>query len=209
MKDYAGKYIFPPRPEVKSPPSGLGIYERRGFIAQPKLNGSCCVVITDGQTVKVMGRHNNFLTREIVPKEDLRRLHRGAGWMVLVGEYMNKSQRCSNRKPFTGFVIFDILAINGKHLIGTTFMGRQELLEKHFPYGNSFDEYISNISPSVYRVHNFVSNFDVMFKSIVSVEMYEGFVLKRPDGRLENGLREANNTGWQLKIRKPTRNYRW
>jgi len=39
--------------------------------------------------------------------------------------------------------------------------------------------------------------------------MIEGFVLKKPSGKLESGLREKNNMGWQLKIRKPTKNYQY
>lgn len=208
------KYIYPPRAETKSPPSGLKTYERMGFIAQPKLNGSCGVLFLDGLgTARLMGRHNNDFARVTIDKGDLKSLHRGAGYMVLVGEYMNKSQKDGNKKPFNDvFVIFDIIVYNGKQLIGTTFLERQELIETLYPsygYDKHFDDYIQYVSPSVYRVNNFTTGFDSLFGKIVSTQMYEGFVLKRPDGKLENGLREANNTGWQLKIRKPTKNYKY
>jgi hypothetical protein len=39
--------------------------------------------------------------------------------------------------------------------------------------------------------------------------MYEGLVMKRPTGTLETGMREANNTGWQVKVRKATKNYEY
>lgn len=179
------------------------------FIAQPKLNGSCGVLFLDGMgTARLMGRHNNDFTRVIIPKEHLQALHRGAGWMVLVGEYMNKSQKDSKNKLFNAtFVIFDIIVYNGRHLIGSTFQERQDILDTIYPNREAFDEYISYISPSTYRVNNFLSGFDSLFKNIINTQMYEGFVLKRPSGILENGLREANNTGWQLKIRKPNKNY--
>lgn len=211
MKEYSSfKYIFPPRPEVKSPPSGLGTYERMGYIAQPKLNGSCAVLFVDNRGAKLMGRHNNTFARELIDRGHLQNLQRGPGYTVLVGEFMNKSQKDGNRKLFNGcFVIFDILVHNGKHLIGSSFLERQELLDTLYGEGTSYDEYVNYISPSIYRVKNFKSNFVTLFNKITAVDMYEGFVLKRPNGILENGLRAANNMGWQLKIRKPTKNYKY
>jgi len=37
--------------------------------------------------------------------------------------------------------------------------------------------------------------------------MYEGLVLKRLDGKLENGITESNNIRTQIKCRKSTKNY--
>lgn len=209
MKDYSSfRYIYPPRAEVKSPPSGLATYEKMGYIAQPKLNGSCGVIFIDGQNVKVMGRHSNFLSRELIDKSHFQNLHRGKGFSVIVGEYMNKSQKDSKGKLFNGcFVIFDILVYNGQHLLKSTFIERQILLDKIYGEGTPYDDYINYISPSIYRVNNFTSDFVTLFNKMTKSEMYEGVVLKRPNGILENGLREKNNMGWQLKIRKPTRNY--
>ena len=201
------KYVYPPRAETKSPPSGLSTYERMGFIAQPKLNGSCGVLFLDGLgTARLMGRHNNDFVRISLDKEHLKSLHRGAGYMVLVGEFLNKSKKNSEGKTLEGFVIFDILVLNGRHLINTTFKERQSILDTLYTT-TPYDKWISNISPSTYRVNNFTESFDTLFKEIIKVDVYEGFVLKRPSGKLENGLREANNTGWAIKIRKPTKNY--
>lgn len=212
MKEYGNsfKYIYPPRPEIKSPPSGLPTYERMGYIAQPKLNGSCGVLFLDGKTSRTMGRHNNSLTRELISKDHLTNLYRGSGYTVLVGEYMNKSQKDGKGNLFNGcFVIFDILVYKGRHLLKSTFAERQTLLDEIYGEGKPYDDYISYISPSVYRVNNFTSDFVTLFNKITSIGMYEGFVLKRPNGILENGIREKNNTGWQLKIRKPTKNYKY
>jgi len=211
MKDYdIFKYIFPPRPATKSTPSSLKTYERMGFIAQPKLNGSCGVLFLKSTTeAKLMGRHKNTFARETLSKEDLGTLHRGAGYTVLVGEYMNKSQKDTNKKVFNGYVVFDILVHNGKHLIGSTFQERQDLLDTLYPPQNNFDDFIYQVGPNTYRVKNFVSDFTNKWDTITKTQMYEGWVLKRPDGKLDTGLREANNTGWQLKVRKPTRNYKY
>ena len=207
MKNYdLFKYIFPPRPATVSPASGIPTYERMGYIAQPKLNGSCGVLFMDGSTTRLMGRHNDTFKRMILKESDLKSLYRGTGFLVLVGEYMNKSQRDGKGKPFTGFVVFDILVHNGRHLIGSTFAERQALLDSLY-VSKPHDEFIDSLGNSMYRAKNFTSDLTAKYESAIKIQMYEGFVLKRPDGKLENGFREANNTMWQLKIRKPTRNY--
>lgn len=207
------RYYFPPRPEVKSPQSGLSTYERMGFWGSPKLNGSCSMLYTnsslytDSAHMKFMGRHQDTFAREIIPREDLAALHKGSGWQILVGEYMNKSKKDANGKTFNGcLVLFDILVHKGQYLTGTTYEERQELLEFLFPSSN-YDKWIDQVSKNVYKVKNFKSNFVALYNEIVEIDMYEGWVLKKPTALLEMGLRPLNNTGWQIKIRKSTKNY--
>lgn len=207
------RYYFPPRPEIKSPQNRLPIYEKMGFWGSPKLNGSCSMLYTnsslytDSAHMKFMGRHQNTFAHEIIPKEDLVALHKSSGWQVLVGEYMNKSKKDANGKIFNGYlVLFDILVYNSKYLTGTTYQERQELLETLFP-SFKYDKWIDQVSKNVYKVKNFKSGFVALYNEIIEIDMYEGLVFKRPQGILEMGLREINNTGWQVKIRKPTKNY--
>lgn len=201
------KYLYPPRPETKAPRESLRTFEQMGFIAQPKLNGSCAVLFLDGKCSKIMGRHNNSFTRETINSNHLNSLHRGYGYMVLVGEYLNKSQRDHRGKKLNGFVIFDILVFEGKHLKGTSFIDRQNLLDSLYVSKEQYDKFIDVISPFVFRANNFDTNFENLWKEIIQTEMYEGFVLKRKNGILEYNNRERNNTQWQIKIRKPTKNY--
>jgi len=210
MKNFDSfSYIYPPRPATKVPSTGLNTYENMGFIAQPKLNGSCGVLSTNGIEVKLMNRHKSSFARELINKDHLRQLHRGSGWTVLVGEFMNKSKRDRKGNLFNGvFVIFDILVYNGKHLVGSTFIERQAILDKEYP-SRDYDGFISSVSQNVYRVNNFVSDFGSKWNDIIKTDMYEGWVMKRPSGKLEKGIRENNNTGWQLKCRKPTKNYQY
>jgi hypothetical protein len=60
---------------------------------------------------------------------------------------------------------------------------------------------------NIYKVNNFFGNFTDIYKELIAVDMVEGFVLKRKNGRLEMLTREQNNTGWAVKVRKPTANY--
>jgi hypothetical protein len=112
MKYEKFRYLYPPRPTVKAPPNSIKTYEKMGLWAQPKLNGSCSLLFTNGTDVFFMNRHHEKFSNNHLDKEELKSLHRGTGWLVLVGEYMNKSQRGPDRKIFNlKFVIFDILVL--------------------------------------------------------------------------------------------------
>jgi hypothetical protein len=179
-----------------------------GFIAQPKLNGSCGVLFIGDNKAKLMNRHKaQFARLHKIPTEELIALQKEKGWTVLVGEYMNKSQRGVDRKIFNEkFVIFDIMVHNGEHMIGSSFAERQLLLDTLYPK-KSYDNWIDKISANIFRVKNIDHDIEKAWKKIIEVEMYEGMVFKKPTGKLDIGVREVNNTLWQSKIRKPTKNY--
>lgn len=202
------RYYFPPRPEIKIPPSSIPTYERMGFIAQPKLNGSCSVSFIGSPTdVRFMGRHQDTFSRELIPRSDLGALYCGSGHMAVVGEFMNKSKRDGRNQIFNGcLVLFDILVYNGQYLTGTTVLERQELMDTIFK-STPHDEWMDKISNNVYRVKNFTSGFSDLYREAIKVDMIEGFVLKKPGGILEAGYRPGNNVGWQVKCRKSTKNY--
>ena len=61
--------------------------------------------------------------------------------------------------------------------------------------------------PDIYKVANFDSDFSKIYNDLSKVDMVEGFVLKRKNGKLEMMLREQINTGWAVKVSNPTANY--
>lgn len=207
VKNYSTyKYIYPPRPETKTPPESIKIYEERGFIGQPKLDGSCGVLFTAAHFAKLMTRHKKPFTREVISATEIGG-ERTDKFTVYAGEYMNKSKKGVDKKPLIGFVIFDILVYDGVHLIGKTFVERQEILDRIL-LTEEYDGFINKVKGGeyLYRVKNF-TNLEETYKKIISINMYEGLVMKRPDAKLKPGLRPFNNTGWQVKVRKPTKNY--
>lgn len=201
------KYIFPPRPETVASPDHVKVVEG-SHLAQPKLNGSCAVLATDGKEFHFMNRHKEeFKNKLLIPKEELLGLHRGSGWTYLVGEYLNKSQKGVDGKVFNGkFVVFDILVKDSKWLVGTTFEERQALLGEIYQT-IEHDGWIRKITNYCFVVNTFKSDFVEKWKEIVDIEVYEGMVFKRAQGKLETAFSARNNTGWQLKVRKPTKNY--
>ena len=204
------RYIFPPRPKNAIPDTELSFWDNGSLIAQPKLNGSNCVIFTNGVKTIVMNRHNQRLTNFNISDNEIKDIYRGEGWMILNGEYMNKSKSDENSQVFNHkFVIFDILGFNGEYLVGKTFEERIQLLDEIYGQVDSEKEYLFKVTENVYRVKSYLVNFKDIFDNLTPIDMIEGLVMKRKNARLELGTSENNNTKSQLKCRKATRNYKY
>lgn len=211
MKYLNYRYLFPPRPQNAIPAKDLSYYDDGTFIAQPKGNGSNCVIFTDGVKVLKMNRHNDRLTRFEIKDEEILALYQGTGgWTVLNGEYLNKNKSDETRKSFNHkFVIFDILVNDGDYLIGKTFEQRIKLLDEMFGQKECEKDYLWNISDNVYRFKSYENNFSMLFDKLTPIDMIEGLVLKRKNARLEMGNTELNNTKSQVKARKKCNSYKF
>ena len=203
-------YIYPPRPKNPVPQSELDFWDNGMMIAQPKLNGSNAVIFMNGKDVHFYNRHNQRMTNVQLGKEELLKLYSGEGWMVINGEYMNKSKSDENGQVFNHkLVIFDILVHNGTYLLGTTFQDRVNLMGNLFGKNDSEKSYLYSVTENIYRVKSYTSNFKEMFEELIKIDMVEGLVMKRKSGKLEIGNTENNNTKSQIKFRKPTKSYRF
>ncbi len=205
------RYIFPPRPKNAISPDDLNFWDNGTLICQPKLNGSNCLIFTNGQKIMVMNRHNQRLTNFQLSDAEVKNLYRGnGGWMILNGEYLNKSKSDETGQVFNHkFVIFDILCYDGDYLVGKTFEERVNLLDTLYDQVNSEKDYLYSISTNVYRVKSYRDGFKQFFDKYTPIDMIEGVVLKRANARLELGATEQNNIKSQLKSRKPTLNYKY
>lgn len=205
------RYIYPPRPKNAVPPADLDFWDNGSLIAQPKLNGSNCVIFTDGDSQMVMNRHNQRLTNFRLSQDEINQLYRGNGeWMIINGEYMNKNKSDENNTPFNHkLVVFDILTLNGDYLIGKTFEERIILLDEIYGQVDSEKDYLYQITDNIYRVKSYQDGFNDLFNRLTQIDMLEGLVMKRKNARLERGTTENNNTKSQLKARKATKNYKF
>jgi len=208
-------YLFPPRPIQTTHHAEIKKYDNKLFIAQPKYNGTCCNVFINESKIIVMNRHKGTITSNY-NDIDFRGMYRGKGWMVICGEFLNKNKKGENGKPFNlKFVIWDILVYNGDYLLGSTFLERMQLLEQLYPcvqmrVGDALEIYkhiCTTEHKNIYKAPCYDEKFDVLYNSIVDTDLYEGLVIKRKDSKLSFGLTEKNNNDWQIKCRKPTKNY--
>ena len=77
-------YIYPPRPEFKIPPSELYKFETGEYAVQPKYNGTCCIVFTNGEDAYVYNRHKQELSN--CSKDiDFKGLALSDNWYVFTG----------------------------------------------------------------------------------------------------------------------------
>lgn len=203
-------YIYPPRPKNAVPTTELDFWDNGMMIAQPKLNGSNAVIFMNGKDVLFYNRHNQRMTNVQLGKDELLKLYSGEGWMVINGEYLNKSKSDENGQVFNHkLVIFDILVHNGTYLLGTSFQDRVNLLDNLFGKKDSEKTYLHYVTENIYRVKSYTSNFKEMFEELIKIDMVEGLVMKRKSGKLEIGNTENNNTKSQIKFRKATKNYKF
>ncbi len=211
MKYSSYRYIFPPRPKNAIPDDELGFWDNGSLIAQPKLNGSNCVIFTNGVKIITMNRHNQRLTNFRLSDEEVKGLYRGNGeWTVINGEYMNKSKMDERGLVFNHkFVIFDILALDGDYMVGQTFENRIILLDELYGKKECEKDYLYNISENIYRVKSYNNDFKRLFDTLTPIDMIEGLVMKRKNAKLEIGTSESNNIKSQLKCRKSTKNYKY
>lgn len=206
------RYVYPPRIENALPHSELAGYDNGTYIAQPKLNGDCCVIFTNGTEYHVWDRSAKPYGKAHKIQFDPNLLHResepGNGrWFAVVGEFMAKGQLDSRGQDFNGnFVIFDLLVYDGMHLTGTTFEERRALLDVLYGTDPGVEEFLySTDIKTVHRVVTYRTGFDQTWINLTKTEMIEGMVLKHMNGELGDGA--SNASKWQLKFRVPTKNY--
>jgi hypothetical protein len=68
---------------------------------------------------------------------------------------------------------------------------------------------MSQVSDNIFILKNYYSNFDEVYHQLVDIDIVEGLVLKRLNAKLEIGSVENNNSKSQIKVRKPTKNYKF
>lgn len=201
--DYS--YLWPPRPETKLPQSMLGFYQKRGYWAQVKKNGTCTVIFARGLEVLFKTRHldiDNGDHRMWTPLPEHTRFFQSASpeWNVYVAELIHsKTPHIKNE-----LYIFDQIVENGVHLVGSTFAERQAMLHKRWkPTSETYDQY--RIAPYISVAKSFDHGFNEAFTHLNPED--EGLVLKDPNAELRACFKQDSNNKWQAKCRVPTKNY--
>lgn len=208
MRIESYRYVYPPRPKHACHPSELSKYDNGEHLAQVKINGSCIVVFTDGQETVVMNRHRQKFN-DCKIKNEISILHRGTGWMVLVGEYTNKAKVAEDGTVWRDkLVLFDIIAYGGNQLIGMSFEERYDLLRSLYKTDPE-NVWLDRVNENVLIAKVLEKDFQKTFVQATKVDLYEGYVLKHKKLVLQPGHTEDNNCGSMLKFRKPTKNYRF
>jgi hypothetical protein len=202
MRYDAYSYLWPPRPDNAIPRGTLGFYERRGYWAQVKKNGTCTVIFARADEVIFMTRHNDT-HRSWAPLADHRAFFAGRPqWNVYVAELLHSKTPTIRHHLY----LFDVIVADGEHLVGQTFAARQELLAERFPRVEGIAGVgVVPVGPYASRAVNYVSRLEDVWRELRDED--EGLVLKSPDAPLAPCFTATANGSWQVKCRRSTKNY--
>ncbi len=123
------KYIYPPRIEHVTPREQIDIFKSMKYHAQYKVNDTRLVIIIESpDDIQLWNRHGKKLsyTPPAELQEQLKKLAQYLGPCVLDGGLLDTKHRAIKDT----IALWDILAQNGKSLVGTTYSMRQDLLHK-------------------------------------------------------------------------------
>lgn len=211
MKFDKYSYLWPPRPDKAIARNFLSFYERRGFVGQIKMNGTCNVLgVSPDRQILAKTRHGPTADHKLwspIPETavDFSKLP-GKGWYVFVAELMHSKVPGIRNVNYVN----DILVADGEFLFGSTFTARQEILFNLLLKGRKgkSKEMLSHweISPFLWLAKTFTNGFGDIFDSLNRPE-HEGIVLKDPKALLALCNKKDSNSMWQVKIRRPHKNY--
>lgn len=184
----------------------MGFYEKRGWIAQVKKNGTCTVIFARGDRVIFKTRHNDDHKAWSPQPSHLAFFAGRPDWNVYVGELLHsKGPLVKNH-----FYLFDILVSDGQELIGSTLPERQQILQQRFPSPKA-DIVGSRAGLGARMIAQDVSQAAPIANPLAVWPtlgpMDEGFVFKDPAAKLAACIVPSSNGVWQVKTRRPHPNY--
>jgi hypothetical protein len=202
MRYESYRYFPPPRTENKIPMGMLGFYEKQGWLAQAKKNGTNAVVfVSPEKKLTMMNRHGSAL-RWTPPPETAALLSGipGTGWHVLNGELLHHKTKSLKNVLY----LFDVLVWDGDYLLDQTYAERYNRLQLIFmemiqrSHRAQHHPFHSEVG-SVWLAKNYGNNFAWLFGKLDG-EVDEGLMLKNPTARGFGG-------DWMVKCRRPTKNF--
>lgn len=207
IMDYTDyQYLWPPRPETKIPQGMLGFYQKKGYVAQVKKNGTCTVIFAREDQVIFKTRHgdvDNGEHRMWAPKPEHIEFFKSKatkGWSVFVAELLHSKTPHIKHDLF----VFDQLVLDGEYLVGTTLKDRLALLESTLGAG-TFEKDKHRVHQHVARAHSFTEGFGQLFTHLAPED--EGVVLKDQNAILSACIKQTSNSAWQCKSRILHKNY--
>ena len=168
----------------------INFYEKRGFIAQRKRNGTCSTASVDDKG------NVTFFTRHGVAHKAWTPTEEAKAWF---GQYPDSYFVFELLHSKGGGVrdtiyIFDVVKLQGVDLVGTKLIDRLLLLGG-LPVSGK-------ISVAPLYQHDLTA----LYRGL-SDPLDEGIVLKDPEAVLAECHRDGLNANWQVKVRRATKNY--
>jgi hypothetical protein len=207
-KDF--RFLFPPRPAVATSPNELTAFEKEGYEAQVKKNGTCNIMaFSPDRDLFAMNRHAETHKLWTPDKKIISTIadKLKGGWFVFVAELLHS--KIAGGPRHTNY-IHDVLVADGEYLVGVSQRERYDLLHSIFLNGDeeeTYSHYVVDEKTWIARQHT--SGFRQFFDEIVTQgnPEDEGLVLKHPEQVLNICSKEKANVTGMVKIRVPHKNY--
>ncbi len=185
-------FLYPPRPEKAITPSMIPGFEARGFVAQIKKNGTCSLAsVGPTGAVTFYTRHGDKHKAWTPTKEAIDFL-KGFPNSVFVFELLHSKGGGIRDTLY----FFDLISLKGEDMVGVTFTERMKLLNKALM--------LAPKSMSVAEVYT--QDLLFLYSGLVD-PLDEGIVLKDPKSVLRTCYQPTKNSHWQVKCRRPTKNF--
>jgi hypothetical protein len=182
-------FLYPPRPVFAIAPPLIGFYERRGWLAQIKKNGTCSVASNTNGLVEFRTRHND-MHKAWTPTDEAKEFFVAYPNSYFVFELLHSKGGGVRDTLY----LFDVLKFGGESLVGSSLEKRLDLLQG------------LSVSGNISMAKTFKKNLAGLYKGLTS-PLDEGIVLKDPNAVLSECFRDGTNANWQVKVRKPTKNF--
>jgi hypothetical protein len=207
------QFLFPPRPERKIAPHNLAAWEEKGWWCDIKKNGSGSVVLVGPDGAITVKRRDRSEHKAWQPRPQvLQAFRRLPPHSVCAAELLH------SKVPGLRDILYihDLMALEGVHLVGTTFAERRKILHSYFPATTpSIDGHHYVIDQHTWLARTFTQDFAKLFASLKHQDGTpkrgddEGIVLKNPKTKLELCFKADSNSHWQVKCRLEHKNYQY
>lgn len=193
-------YYYPNRPFLLSP-SDPTVEEKSldpAWHAEVKYNGDRLVLFYEAGKFHFFNRTKGEFKKYVPPKSVLDELYslNLPDKCQLDGELLNFKTKDTKNK----IIFYDLYVLGGEQQFGTL-KERQDKL-------NSFLEVKKFVHISMVERHP--TNFREMFDKVTAgTVLYEGLVMKNDFGKIVWDTVKSPDVTWQLKIRRPNKNYKF
>jgi len=198
--------IHGPRPKGKILPSQLPEFENGDWLVQRKFNGHKNTFFYDGKTLQFFNKGKSFL-RYKTPPLFLKQI---SALKLEVGAYWFDSELLDVRVPDT-IVLYDVLQVSGKTLIGMSQENRLSLLsdicgspKTHCKLGVALQ-----VTENIWLAECWGKDFKFHYEEYLHLDLIEGLVLREKLAPLDNFGLVAYETESQIRCRKESKNYRF
>lgn len=212
-------YFYPEKPVLIHRDQALvnELSENDNYVAEPKYNGTRCVVVCLNGNIEFWTRHGapvKNMNKSAPEYEEMVKEIKSN--LPAKGHYQFEGELRHSKVIGVQFklVLWDCLIYDGEYLNKLTYDERRELVLKHFQTPPNASGKVINLDAYRRRVsviEQYTGDFKAIFDEFVSgqrqlgtPEECEGLVIKNRKGKLALGRRTNPDSKWMFKIRKET-----